>query len=527
MGTRSAKATSTILCVLALVATAALGGCSSTGSAQSHGYSNRAQGLPARDDGIVDVVATTPIMTDIARNVAGDSARVTGLVPANADPHTYELSLRDVRNIGNSDLALTNGMLLEQQSVLKSIDNGVLPGVDVVPVAEEASTKGATVIPLVENLALDTIWLGVRAKGIGANRGGTKSSEVNFQVTGVDGPGNAAAYVTGTFGKPEIFFNSADGFHPNRGYQGDRMSLPVDAHTHMSWAFSEPGKYQVHFKAQLITGQGARPVDLAEQTVTVAVGVAPTAPRKLDKGHYDITVDLDAGRVSIDGDAGDFDANTTEVYVPAKTLQSIPPSADYRFLGNPGDETYLLPQAVLGKHVHGELDPHMWHSAKNAMALAKVIRDRLIRVDPKHATDYVKNTDRYLEQLSALDDDIKRTLHSIPEDRRKLVTAHDGYAYLAESYGLDVAGFVTPNPNVEPSSRDIVALTRTMENLHVPAVFLEPTMAGNSKDLKEIANRLGVQVCTIRSDTLDETAPTYVDLMRTNAETIHRCLAGT
>ena len=105
--------------------------------------------LPSRDDGITDVVASTPIIADLARHVAGDAARVTALIPNTADPHTYELTLRDVRNLANADIAFNNGLLLEQQSVLRTMDNGVLPGTEVVALADVAANQGATVIPLV------------------------------------------------------------------------------------------------------------------------------------------------------------------------------------------------------------------------------------------------------------------------------------------------------------------------------------------------------------------------------------------
>ena len=139
--------------------------------------------MPSRDDGITDVVASTPIIADLARHVAGDAARLTALIPNTADPHTYELTLRDVRNLANADIAFNNGLLLEQQSVLRTMDNGVLPGTEVVALADVAANQGATVIPLVENMALDTVWLGLRAQGIGARHGGSARSEVHLSVT--------------------------------------------------------------------------------------------------------------------------------------------------------------------------------------------------------------------------------------------------------------------------------------------------------------------------------------------------------
>ena len=39
----------------------------------------------------------------------------TALIPNGADPHSYEPSLRDVRDVAYARLAFTNGLLLEQR----------------------------------------------------------------------------------------------------------------------------------------------------------------------------------------------------------------------------------------------------------------------------------------------------------------------------------------------------------------------------------------------------------------------------
>ena len=147
-----------------------------------------AEALPSRDDSVTDVVASTPVVADLARNVAGDRARVTQLVPDGADPHAYELSLRDVRNVANADLALTNGLLLEQQSLLRAVDSGVRDGVPVVALAQQAEGYGGYLIPLVEDVGLDTVWLGLRVHG--APEGEGEFSQVRLEFTSVEGPGD-------------------------------------------------------------------------------------------------------------------------------------------------------------------------------------------------------------------------------------------------------------------------------------------------------------------------------------------------
>lgn len=520
--------------IVALASATALAGCTS-------------HALPSRNDGIVDVVASTALIADVAQNIAGDRARVSSLMPSNADPHTYEPTLRNIRTVANADVAFTNDLLLEQQSLLGSISNNVRPGVPVVALAEHAPEHGGTLIPLVEDLSLDTVWLGMRVLGKGQELGASGSSQVVMTATAVDGPGDAAAFLTGTFGNPEIFFNSGDGLDPAGIGGADSTALPVDAHTHISWAFSEPGIYTVDFAARLLPNPNdfASGVDVGSAQFTFAVGVDPhSVPGKenatvLDKGHEDISVDLRNKQLIIHGDsllhAGDeigsqdiateFDPADTVISVPTSALQQIPPRPEYRFLGRPGHEVYMLRQAVLGKHVHGDIDPHVWHDVANVKAFVKQIQQTLSEVDPQGAAVYAANAQAYNTQLDQVDAYVRQRVESIDPSRRYLVTTHDAYGYLGRAYGMKIAGFVTPNPAIEPSSRDLVALTRTLQNLHVPAVFLEPNFSSRAKDLTQTAQRLGVNVCRIYGDAFDDSVDTYLEMMRFNADALVQCLS--
>jgi ABC-type Zn uptake system ZnuABC Zn-binding protein ZnuA len=57
----------------------------------------------------VRVVATTTQAADLAREVAGERAAVTGLLPPNADPHDYEVRPGDVKALLNADLVISSG----------------------------------------------------------------------------------------------------------------------------------------------------------------------------------------------------------------------------------------------------------------------------------------------------------------------------------------------------------------------------------------------------------------------------------
>lgn len=581
---------------------------------------------PARD-GQLRVVTTTGILADLVRNVAGGRATVSQLVPDGADPHSYEPSLRAIRDVAYADLAFSNYLLLEQHSIIRALDANLPASAQSVSIAEEAAKQGATILPLVEDRALDTLWLGMRVSGDGKRYGANRASEVDLQVVSVQGPGQASSYLTTTFGTPELGFSSHDGFDAASDYKHDTVSLPADAHQHMSWAFTKPGVYRVQFKARLRPVKGKN-VEFKTATFTFAVGVDAAAVAKregrvvLGPGHGDVSVDLEAGRITLVADkqasgqawpsaaktasastpspaasantnpgassasasasatpsgasptasansasaapspggsaspAGSapsptpsdgasapsqsdvvvagaahvpghiaLDPQRVVVDVPTRTLAQVPQG--YGFVGRAGTQAYILPQAVLGKHVHGEIDPHLWHDVHNAAAYVKVICAKLKQVDPAGASVYDANAARYLNQLAQLDTQVKSTLDTISEANRQLVTTNDAYAYLANAYGLKVAGFVAPNPASEPSLADRRKLAATIKDLHIKAVFLEPNLARTRSTLKVVASEAGVKVCPLYGDTLDNQAPTYQAMMRFNANSLARCLGG-
>ena len=573
------------------------------------------------------MVTTTGILADLVRNVAGDRATVSQLVPDGADPHSYEPSLRAIRDVAYADLAFSNYLLLEQHSIIRALDANLPASAQSVSIAEEAAKQGATILPLVEDRALDTLWLGMRVSGDGKRYGANRASEVDLQVVSVQGPGQASSYLTTTFGTPELGFSSHDGFDAASDYKHDTVSLPADAHQHMSWAFTKPGVYRVQFKARLRPVKGKN-VEFKTATFTFAVGVDAAAVAKregrvvLGPGHGDVSVDLEAGRITLVADkqasgqawpsatktasastpspAASANANPgassasasasatpsgasptasansasaapspggsasptssapspapsdgtsapsqsdvvvagaahvpghvaldpqrVVVDVPTRTLAQVPQG--YGFVGRAGTQAYILPQAVLGKHVHGEIDPHLWHDVHNAAAYVKVICAKLKQVDPAGASVYEANAARYLNQLAQLDTQVKSTLDTISEANRQLVTTNDAYAYLANAYGLKVAGFVAPNPASEPSLADRRKLAATIKDLHIKAVFLEPNLARTRSTLKVVASEAGVKVCPLYGDTLDNQAPTYQAMMRFNANSLARCLGG-
>jgi ABC-type Zn uptake system ZnuABC Zn-binding protein ZnuA len=83
----------------------------------------------------VSVVATTPIVGDLARNVAGDDAEVATLLRPNTDPHEYEPRPDDVEALAGADLVIASGGDLDEWVADAISDSG--SSADLVVLADE------------------------------------------------------------------------------------------------------------------------------------------------------------------------------------------------------------------------------------------------------------------------------------------------------------------------------------------------------------------------------------------------------
>ncbi|WP_163574441.1 metal ABC transporter solute-binding protein, Zn/Mn family, partial [Klebsiella pneumoniae] len=82
-----------------------------------------------------------------------------------------------------------------------------------------------------------------------------------------------------------------------------------------------------------------------------------------------------------------------------------------------------------------ETDPHAWQSVPNAKIYVANIRDALIAADAAGAETYRANAERYLKKLDELEREVRQAVDTIPAERRKLISTHDAFGYLADSYG--------------------------------------------------------------------------------------------
>ena len=105
-----------------------------------------------------------------------------------------------------------------------------------------------------------------------------------------------------------------------------------------------------------------------------------------------------------------------------------------------------------------------------------------------------------------------------------------GVRVLADRYGFDVVGAVIPagTTQAEPSAEQLDELAHTIEEQHVPAIFVETSSPTRLADA--LADEVGdVDVVELFSESLGDEGSggeTYAAMMRTNARRIADALTG-
>jgi ABC-type Zn uptake system ZnuABC Zn-binding protein ZnuA len=131
----------TALLPLAAVAALAVAGCGS----DDDGGSGATTGGGA-DAGSVNVVATTTVLGDLAREIGGDAVEVTQLLQPNSDPHDYEPRPDDVVATSKASLVLESGDGLDEwieEVVEQSAGNPTLLDVaETLPVQRSGEEEG-------------------------------------------------------------------------------------------------------------------------------------------------------------------------------------------------------------------------------------------------------------------------------------------------------------------------------------------------------------------------------------------------
>jgi zinc/manganese transport system substrate-binding protein len=169
-------------------------------------------------------------------------------------------------------------------------------------------------------------------------------------------------------------------------------------------------------------------------------------------------------------------------------------------------------------HSHGESDPHAWQNPNHLVLYARNIAAALSKADPAGSSIYQANAEAYAKELQQLDAWIKEQISAIPRPKRKVITSHDAFGYLAAQYDITFLAPQGLSTDSEPSAKQVASLIRQIQREKIRAVFVENM--SNPKLIAQLSNDAGVSVGpSLYADALskaDQPGSTYLSMMRHN-----------
>jgi len=176
----------------------------------------------------------------------------------------------------------------------------------------------------------------------------------------------------------------------------------------------------------------------------------------------------------------------------------------------------------------GKPNPHAWMSALNAQIYVDNIVAAFSELEPAHSTEFAENGAAYKQKLQAVHQDLVEDLESLPDNERALVSCEGAFSYLARDAGLTEKYIWPVNAEQQATPQQITSAIEFVQNQEVPAVFCESTVS--DKPMQQVVGAtdatFGGTLYVDSLSTSDGPVPTYLDLLRHDAETIIAGLTG-
>lgn len=146
---------------------------------------------------------------------------------------------------------------------------------------------------------------------------------------------------------------------------------------------------------------------------------------------------------------------------------------DHHKTGHHDDNDNHEDHAAEGHEDHLNLiDPHIWLSIDNAIAITKSVTARLSKISPSHKEKFEKNADLQIKGLIALKASLAAKMK--PLKAQGYMVFHDAFHYFTEPYGLHFEGALSLNPTVQPSAKHLRELRSRLAKGDVACIFAEP-----------------------------------------------------
>ena len=140
--------------------------------------------------------------------------------------------------------------------------------------------------------------------------------------------------------------------------------------------------------------------------------------------------------------------------------------------------------------VHPQGNPHYWLEPGNGRRIAQAIQQKLTALSSGDAAYFAQRYTDFDRRLTEAEQRWRGMM--APYKGLKIVTYHRSWPNFAETFGLQVIGYVEPKPGIPPSPAHTLALIEEMKRQQIKIILVEPYF--DLKTPNSIARETGAQV---------------------------------
>ena len=123
-------------------------------------------------------------------------------------------------------------------------------------------------------------------------------------------------------------------------------------------------------------------------------------------------------------------------------------------------------------HHDSAMNPHLFASPRQAAQVVRNIALALSELDPEGAVVYAANAQKVSARFESLAEEFSTVCAALP--KKKIVTEHAVFDYLARDAGLQIVAVVEEEPGQEPAASEMLKIVGTIRKSGAAVVFTEP-----------------------------------------------------
>ncbi|MCB2290026.1 metal ABC transporter substrate-binding protein [Clostridium sp. CS001] len=180
------------------------------------------------------------------------------------------------------------------------------------------------------------------------------------------------------------------------------------------------------------------------------------------------------------------------------------------------------PIKTVGEEIkeHGQYDPHIWLSVREAKIQTKNIKDALVKADVINKDFYEKNFEEFSNELDKIYNEYKTKFQGVTN--KNFVTGHAAFGYLCRDFGLLQNSVEDVFSEGEPTPQKLKELVEVSKKNKIKVIFMEELSSPRVSET--LAKEVGAKVQKIYTIESNEENKDYIQSMQENLANIYNSL---